>query len=190
MASLVRFMTWKDQKWTSLTERGIKCYKTNSVSTGKRKLSVGVFGRTKILASKVSYFVIDLLKTGLTYIKKSSPYIMLLKPFLEKKTALALDAWGATDDHLAPLFDRIGMFFKENISEEDQKRYPWPVWKFESWISRVVRNELLSEFLVPEWARYFRDLSECQLRSMGESFALRNCEFRQDLNKILKANST
>src|SRR5271170_8315382 len=95
----------------------------------------------------------------------------LLEPFLKKKQALALDACGASDDHLAPLFNQIETFFKNNITEEDQKRYPWPVWKFEQFISRVVRNELLSEFLVPEWARYFQGLSGDQLKHLGESFA-------------------
>lgn len=113
----------------------------------------------------------------------------LLQPFLEKKQALALDAWGASDDHLAPLFDQIEKFFKDNISEKDQKRYPWPVWKFESFISRVVRNELLSEFLVPEWARYFDGLNEMELRKLGESFAFGNCVFRGELNNILKEDS-
>ena len=114
----------------------------------------------------------------------------LLQTFLDKKRALALDAWGASDDHLAPLFSQIEKFFRDNISEEDQKRYPWPVWKFESWISRVVRNELLSEFLVPEWARYFKGLSEEDLRELGGSFAFRNCLLRDELNNILKNDST
>jgi hypothetical protein len=125
----------------------------------------------------------------LTYVKTSTPYLTLLKPFLQKKKRLALDAWGASDVDLAPLFRQIEYFFASNIPEEDQKRYPWPVWKFESWISRVVRNELLSEFLVPEWARFFQDLTVAQLREMGESFALKNCEFRNELNEILKADA-
>ena len=113
----------------------------------------------------------------------------LLEPFLKKKQALALDAWGASDDHLAPLFNEIEKFFRDNITEEDQKRYPWPVWKFESWISRVVRNELLSEFLVPEWARYFTGLSVEQLRELGRSFAFENCLLRDELNNILRSDS-
>lgn len=102
----------------------------------------------------------------------------LLKPFLEKKRALALDAWGASDTHLAPLFRQTEKFFRDNICEEDQKRYPWPVWKFEHFISRVVRNELLSEFLVPEWARYFAELSAEELRKLGESFKFEYCCLR------------
>jgi hypothetical protein len=127
---------------------------------------------------------------GLTYVNPKSTYMSLLEPFLKKKRALALDAWGASDDHLAPLFNQIETFFKSNITEEDQKRYPWPVWKFESWISRVIRNELLSEFLVPEWARYFKGLSLGQLRELGESFALENCLLRDELNNILMKDST
>lgn len=126
---------------------------------------------------------------GLTYLSPSSPYITLLKPFLDKKQALALDAWGASDTHLAPLFSQIEKFFKDNIDEEDQKRYPWPVWKFEQWISRVVRNELLSEFLVPEWARYFKGLSADELNKLGESFKFENCLLRDKLNNILKNDS-
>ena len=118
-----------------------------------------------------------------------SAYMTLLEPFLKKKQALALDAWGASDDHLAPLFNEIEKFFRDNITEEDRKRYPWPVWKFESWISRVVRNELLSEFLVPEWARYFKGLSVEQLKELGRSFAFENCLLRDELNNILRSDS-
>ena len=120
------------------------------------------------------------------YLNPLSPYMKLLQPFLEKKQALALDAWGASDTHLTPLFSQIERFFKDNLTEEDQKRYPWPVWKFEQWISRVVRNELLSEFLVPEWGRYFTRLGEEQLRELGESFKFENCLLRDELNNILK----
>ena len=120
---------------------------------------------------------------------EKSAYIRLLRPFLEKKQALALDAWGASDTHLTPLFSQLEKFFKDNISDDDQKRYPWPVWKFESWISRVVRNELLSEFLVPEWARYFQGLSEEELKELGESFAFEKCILREELNNILKRDS-
>jgi len=127
--------------------------------------------------------------SGLTYVNPKSAYMTLLEPFLKKKQALALDAWGASDDHLAPLFNQIENFFRDNITEDDQKRYPWPVWKFESWISRVVRNELLSEFLVPEWARYFRGLSVEQLKELGRSFAFENCLLREELNNILRSDS-
>lgn len=126
---------------------------------------------------------------GLVYLRESSPYISLLVPFLKKKKALALDAWGASDDHLSPLFGQIEEFFRSNIPEEDQKRYPWPVWKFEQWISRVIRNELLSEFLVPEWSRYFAALTVEQLDDLGKSFALENCVLRERLNQVLKADS-
>jgi len=112
----------------------------------------------------------------------------LLKPFLAKKQRLALDAWGASDTHLSPLFSQLETFFKNNIPEEDQKRYPWPVWKFEQWISRVVRNELLSEFLVPEWARYFEGLTGVELRELGESFAFGKCLLRDELNEILRSD--
>jgi hypothetical protein len=122
-------------------------------------------------------------------VNPKSAYMSLLEPFLNKKQALALDAWGASDDHLATLFNQIERFFKDNLTEEDQKRYPWPVWKFESWISRVVRNELLSEFLVPEWGRYFKGLSVTQLKELGKSFAFENCLLRDELNGILRADS-
>lgn len=126
----------------------------------------------------------------MTYVKSSSPYVSLIEPFLQKKKSLALDAWGASDAHLAPLFGQLEDFFCQNVPKEDQKRYPWPVWKFEAWISRVVRNELLSEFLVPEWVRFFDGLSLDQIESLGKSFALENCVLRSKLNDILRADST
>jgi hypothetical protein len=110
-------------------------------------------------------------------------------PFLQKKRDLALDAWGASDHHLSDLFGQLEGFFRSNISEEDQKRYPWPVWKFEQWISRVVRSELLSEFLVPEWTRYFNDLNVKQLEELGKSFAFENCALRGKLNQLLGNDS-
>ena len=69
-----------------------------------------------------------------------SAYMTLPRLFLDKKQA-SLDAWGASDVHLIP--SNLKILQGNNISEDDQKCYPWPVWKFESWISRVVRNEAI-----------------------------------------------
>jgi len=181
-------MIWKDQKWTLSMTRDIPCYKINLISIKRRKLSDGVSGPIKTLAFKVPVNCIILI-LGLVYVKESSAYTSLIEPFLKKKKSLALDAWGASDTHLSPLFSQLEDFFRSNIPEGDQKRYPWPVWKFEQWISRVVRNELLSEFLVPEWARYFGGLSLEELEDLGKSFALENCVLRKELNRVLKADS-
>lgn len=67
--------------------------------------------------------------------------------------------------------------------------YPHPVWKFEQRISRLSRNILLAEYLVQEWADHFVGLEKAELDELAQSFRLKNCLQRKELNKALQKHN-
>lgn len=67
--------------------------------------------------------------------------------------------------------------------------YPHPVWKFEQRISRISRNILLAEYFVQEWADHFVGMEKGELDEMAQSFRLKNCLQREELNKALQTHN-
>lgn len=125
----------------------------------------------------------------MVYVSKDTPYMQRLKPFLEKKKALAADEWGCDDLPVREVFDPLEKWFLA-ATPSLSKRYP-QTWKPATHIGRLVRNILLSvgvdvcyfgtllsitneqEELVDEWASYFEGLSEQELEALAESFSFR-----------------
>ena len=101
---------------------------------------------------------------GMVYVDRETPYMKLLKPFLEKKKVsievdrrscnatslwsaahmqkLALDSWGCDRTPVNSVFDPIHMWMLE-AAPTLQKRYP-SQWKGSQHIDRVIRQCLLS----------------------------------------------
>jgi len=121
---------------------------------------------------------------GMTYVSPESPYIKLLKPFLEKKKRLAADAWGADTVHVKSIFQPIETMLNEEVPGI-KHRYP-RTWGTDKHVGRILRNILLSEELYPEYAAYFKDLSIEQLDDLAKSFKYENCVQRDELNQILR----
>ena len=78
----------------------------------------------------------------------------------------------------------------EEIPEQHQHLYPWPVWKLADRISRLSRNILIAEFLIQEWADRFKGRTKEEIRDLAWSFSFENCLHRDILNKVLKENTT
>jgi hypothetical protein len=126
---------------------------------------------------------------GMVYTKPDSAYIRLLKPFLDKKKRLGLDAWGRDDTHVKHIWEPVIHHFKEEIPEQFQgKRYPFH-WGLEKQISRVVRDMVMSELLTYEFASYFENKTLDELDELAASFKLENCLKRDGLNKILQEDA-
>ncbi|KAK1754449.1 glycoside hydrolase [Echria macrotheca] len=122
---------------------------------------------------------------GMVYTSPSSPYIRLLKPFLEKKKRLGLDKWGRDDKHVAHIYAPVIEHFKQEIPEQFvNRRYP-QVWKIEGHIHRVLRETLFSEIMCWEYASYFEGKTLEELDELAASFKLENCVRRDGLNEIL-----
>lgn len=127
---------------------------------------------------------------GMVYVSRETPYMTLFKDFLAKKHRLAVDAWGADEQYIKPVYQPLVDLIKQEVSEENQVLYPAPVWKLTDRIGRLSRNILVSEFLVKEWADHFKGKSEKELDEIAKSFSLDHCLQREGLNKILTANAS
>jgi hypothetical protein len=122
---------------------------------------------------------------GMTYVSPDTKYMKMFEKFLEKKWRTAIDAWGADESQVKHIWDPLEKFIAENVPEKYRELYPFPVWKFESRISRLSRNMLLAEFMVNEWADHFKGMDEAQLDEVAQSFKFENCVMRDELNKVL-----
>ena len=88
----------------------------------------------------------------MVYIGLETPYMTRFRDFLAKKHRLAIDAWGADDTAVRPVYKPLVDHVLQEIPEKYHNLYPHPVWKLSDRISRVSRNILISEFMVKEWA--------------------------------------
>lgn len=120
---------------------------------------------------------------GMVYVDPETPYMKLLKPFLEKKKQTAVDAWGCDDTPVRDVFVPMERWLTES-APGIEKLYP-PMWRAHKHLFRRVRNCLLGEVMSDEYAEYFRDKTTEELDELAKSFALANCQKRGRLNHIL-----
>lgn len=121
---------------------------------------------------------------GMVYVGEDTAYMRLLRPFLDKKAAFAVDAWGYDYSRVEATFAPLEAWLRAAAPSLETK-YP-PFWHTRMHLERVVRNCLLSEELCAEFAGYFRGKSEAELDTLARSFALTNCRERTTLNEILR----
>jgi hypothetical protein len=126
----------------------------------------------------------------MVHVSRDTAYMTLFKDFLAKKHRLAIDAWGADETHVRPVYQPLIDLIKQEIKPEHQNLYPAPVWKLTDRIGRLSRNILVSEFLVKEWAEHFRGKSAEEIDEIAKSFAFANCLHRDSLNKVLTDNAS
>ncbi|CAL1702366.1 unnamed protein product [Somion occarium] len=126
---------------------------------------------------------------GMVHVSLDTPYMTLFKDFLAKKHRLAVDAWGADETWVRPVYQPLINLINQEIPAKFQNLYPHPVWKLTDRIGRLSRIILISEFLVQEWAEHFRGKSEQELDEIARSFSFDNCLHRDGLNKILTENA-
>ncbi|TDZ27890.1 Beta-xylosidase [Colletotrichum spinosum] len=128
---------------------------------------------------------------GMVYLDPESPYMRLIRPFIEKKQRLGLDFWGCADksgidnEVYGPFIAKLKSTLPENLHK---KKYP-KTWTFDRQVERVVRECLLSEYHGWEFAELFRGKTEDELEELAASFALENCVKRDQLNQILTADA-
>lgn len=126
----------------------------------------------------------------MVYVSKSTPYMQHFMPFLDRKHRLAIDAWGADESKIKHVFQPIVDLLEAAVpNEEHQKLYPYPVWTLEGRVHRLARTMLVAEFMVMEWAEYFRGMDETKLEEIASSFRFENCEMREGLNAALREHA-
>lgn len=125
----------------------------------------------------------------MVYLSPDSAYIRLIKPIVEKKKRMALDAWGRDDRHVKHIYEPLLKHIEEEIPGHlHKKRYPY-MWGVANHVLRNVRELAVSEILTYEFASYFKDKSFEELDEIAASFKLENCLQRDGLNEILKRDA-
>lgn len=125
---------------------------------------------------------------GMLHLNPESKYMKTIFPFLEKKRALQLDAWGRypskeVEDLLDPLVSWID---KNAPTSKDQ--YPTP-WATERQLTRIINQLWMSKCLSDEFAEQFKHMSMEDLEECARSFHFDQCLQREGLNKALEAHA-
>lgn len=126
-----------------------------------------------------------------------------------KKQKLAIDAWGADDStpEIRAAYKPLEDFIERNIDPKYLDLYPQPHWPWKIRVARsalhaqtmrpradglrrLARSILVAEYMVDEWAEYFRGKTEEQLDEIAASFRFENCLKRDTLNTILTSTLT
>ena len=119
---------------------------------------------------------------AVVYAAADSPWRRRLAAFIEKKARLGADAWGGSDTGIRQVIEPLHTLLATEFPE-------WQPGPFGSkrLANRLVRNLLIAEGLLPEFAALFRGLSEAEIDELMQSFLFRNCTVRQELADTLAA---
>jgi len=117
----------------------------------------------------------------LVHAAPDSPYLTRIRPVLDKKARLGVDAWGSLDTGVRHILDPIEETFRREFPDFD----PFPFGQ-RSWIHTLVRHILLAEPMAEDFARCFNGLSGDQAAALAESFAFERCVRRERLCEILR----
>lgn len=118
---------------------------------------------------------------GLVYLPSSNAYVEQIRPALAKKIRLGVDAWGGDDHNVRQILDPIEELFATEFP--DFTPYPWGQ---RQWIATLVRNIVLAEPLVDDFARCFQGLSPEDAEALAGCFAFEHCEQRAELARLLR----
>jgi hypothetical protein len=121
---------------------------------------------------------------GLVHAAHDSPYLRRIKPVLDKKTRLGVDAWGSTDEGVRDVLAPLEALVRREFPGFD----PFPFGQ-RSWVHGLVRHILLAEPLVDDFARCFEGVGAAELDALADSFRFQDCVQRAPLLDILR-NST
>lgn len=124
---------------------------------------------------------------GLTYVSTDSKWYQVFGDWLKKKKDLGLDSWGCD---IKPEYEKyykaLGDHFRDNIPEKYYGALYPPFMDIDTYISRVTREMLFSQYCQHEYADLFVGLDYDELDELAASFKFENCIKRDELNSILK----
>jgi endoglucanase len=117
---------------------------------------------------------------GVVYAAQDSPWVERIRPILKKKARLGVDSWGGTDAEVRHVIEPLERLF----AEEYPDYHPFP-FGTQREIELLVRNILLAEPMLPEYAELFRGADEAEIDELMRSFRFENCIKRAELAAIL-----
>lgn len=122
----------------------------------------------------------DLGLQGLVTVAADSPYRRRIAGVLAKKKRLGTDAWGGTDRHIRHVLEPL----EKLVADEFPDFSPYP-WGQVRWISRLIREILLAEPLVGEFAASFAGIGPAEAEELADSFAFGNCDRNERLAALV-----
>ncbi|HEX6451687.1 MAG TPA: cellulase family glycosylhydrolase [Trebonia sp.] len=123
----------------------------------------------------------DLGLQGLMTVPPDSPYARRIGGVVAKKKRLGTDAWGGSDRHVRDVLEPLEKLVAAEFPDFD----PYP-WGQRRWISRLIREILLAEPLVEEFAACFAGVSPAEAGELAESFAYPNCQPNERIAALLR----
>ena len=117
----------------------------------------------------------------MVYAAPDSRWVQRIRPILEKKARLGVDAWGSRDTQIRHIMDPIA----ETFAREFAGYNPFPFGAKRN-IDQLVRHILLAEPLVDEFARLFEGVSEGEIDELMASFRFERCLQRGELADTLR----
>ena len=117
---------------------------------------------------------------GVVHAAPGSPWVERLRPIIEKKLRLGVDAWGGTDARIRHVMEPLEKLFVEEYP--DHRPFPFGTQRE---IELLVRNILLAEPMLREYAELFRGMDEAGIDDLMRSFRFENCVRRGELASIL-----
>ena len=121
---------------------------------------------------------------GVVYAAPNSPWVERIRPILRKKARLGVDHWGGTDAEIRHVMEPLESLFAEEYPEA----HPFP-FGTQREIELLVRNILLAEPMLPEYAELFRGADEADIDELMRSFRFENCIKHDELANILSEYS-
>ncbi len=121
----------------------------------------------------------------MVYASPGSPWVGRIKPILEKKARLGVDAWGGTDAEIRHVMEPLERLFAQEYPDYD----PFP-FGAQREIELLVRNILLAEPMLQVYGDLFRGRNETEIDEMMQSFRFENCARREGLADILAEYAT
>jgi hypothetical protein len=103
-----------------------------------------------------------------------------MRPIVEKKARLGVDARGGTDAKIRHVMEPLDRLFAEEYPDHE----PFP-FGTQREIEFLVRNILLAEPMVREYAELVRGMDEAGIDDLMRSFRFENCARREELASLL-----
>lgn len=126
----------------------------------------------------------DLGLQGLVTVSPGSPYARRIADVLAKKKRLGTDAWGGTDRHVRHVLEPL----EQLVASEFPDFAPYP-WGQRRWIARLIREILLAEPLVEEFAARFAGVSPSDADELAGSFAYQDCDRNERIAALVKRHA-
>jgi aryl-phospho-beta-D-glucosidase BglC (GH1 family) len=120
---------------------------------------------------------------GMVHVRPGSAYLARIEPVLRRKSRLGVDGWGSAR---TPIDDIVGPI-DQVLAGEYPDFDPKPFGR-ERWTRRLVREMLLAEPMVEDFARCFVGVGAAEAAELADAFAFDACVVRQPLVERLIEN--